>query len=161
MITFVFILLASQAARCPCCCHIFASTHLCTAVVFLLQTVGVHAWQGDSFQAEIMRQLKEKQDRAKRKRDMLSKCRCGPAHQVSRLDLSKSNTFPNSLAYLLLRGSAVNQSGSRIAYRKTARAENVATWLCNAGPLCCAGGRTRRRMQRGPRMPHKTRRAQP
>ena len=32
--------------------------------------------QGDSFQAEIMRQLKEKQDRAKRKRDMLSRCRC-------------------------------------------------------------------------------------
>ncbi|KAK9836345.1 hypothetical protein WJX81_007267 [Elliptochloris bilobata] len=31
--------------------------------------------EGDSFQAEIMRQLKEKQDRAKRKRDMLSRCR--------------------------------------------------------------------------------------
>ena len=32
--------------------------------------------QGDTFQAEIMRQLREKQDRAKRKRDMLSRCRC-------------------------------------------------------------------------------------
>ena len=32
--------------------------------------------QGDTFQAEIMRQLKEKQARAKRKRDMLSRCQC-------------------------------------------------------------------------------------
>lgn len=115
MITFVFILLASQAEWCPCCCHIFASTHLCTAVISLLRNLGGHAWQGDSFQAEIMRQLKEKQDRAKRKRDMLSKCRCGPAHQVSRLDLGKLNTLPNNLAYLLLRGAALNQSGFRIA----------------------------------------------
>ena len=45
-----------------------------------------------------MRQLKEKQDRAKRKRDMLSKCRCGPAHQVSRLDIGKLNAFPKSFA---------------------------------------------------------------
>lgn len=129
-------------------------------MVFLSQTMGGHAWQGDSFQAEIMRQLKEKQDRAKRKRDMLSKCRCGPAHQVSRRSLGKSDTLPNCLAYLLLHGPGLFQSGFRIADRKQARAENVAAWLCNAGPLCRAGGRTRRRMQRGPRMSHKTRRAQ-
>ncbi len=34
--------------------------------------------QGDSFQAVIAQQVREKQDRAKRKRDMLARCRCAP-----------------------------------------------------------------------------------
>jgi len=34
--------------------------------------------QGDSFQAVIAQQVREKQDRAKRKRDMVARCRCAP-----------------------------------------------------------------------------------